>query len=143
MGDGYLWIKAVHIVAVIAWMAGLLYMPRLFVYHTQVKPDSESSALFKVMERKLMHAITVPAATVAWIFGFILLHLSGYANTGWFMVKIFFVVCITIFTFVVELWRKDFLNDRNTRSTKFYRMANEIPTLLLIIIVVMVVVKPF
>lgn len=143
ISDFYLWIKALHIIAVIAWMAGLLYLPRLFVYHTQVAVGSETSKLFKVMERRLMHAITIPAATVAWIMGLLMVSHIGLIGNGWLHGKLLLVVILTGVTHVFERWRKDFLFDRNTRSTKFYRIANEVPTLLMIVIVLLVTVKPF
>ena len=143
ISDFYLWIKTLHIIAVIAWMAGLLYLPRLFVYHTQVAVGSETSELFKVMERRLMHAITIPAATVAWVMGLLMVSHIGLVGNGWLHGKLLLVVILTGVTHVFERWRKDFLFDRNTRSTKFYRIANEVPTLLMIVIVLLVTVKPF
>lgn len=144
MGDAYLWIKALHILAVISWMAGMLYLPRLFVYHTQATPGSEGSERFKVMERLLMNAIMGPAMSVAWIAGLIMIWMGNLLSSGgWIWVKLLMVVALTgVHGFFSKL-QKDFLHDRNQRPEKFFRIINEVPTLLMIVIVVMVVVKPF
>lgn len=143
MGEGYLWIKAVHVMAVISWMAGLFYMPRLFVYHSQAAAGSDTSELFKVMERRLMFAITVPAGVLSWILGLLMVSEIGLAGNGWLHAKLTLVVLLTAFTGFMEKWRRDFAADRNSRPQRFYRMANEIPTLLMIGIVILVIVKPF
>lgn len=143
MGEGYLWIKAVHVMAVISWMAGLFYMPRLFVYHSQAAAGSDTSELFKVMERRLMFAITVPAGVLSWILGLLMVSEVGLAGNGWLHAKLTLVVLLTAFTGFMEKWRRDFAADRNSRPQRFYRMANEIPTLLMIGIVILVIVKPF
>ena len=143
MSDYYVWFKSVHVIAVISWMAGLLYLPRLFVYHSGVAVGSDQSELFKVMERRLMHAITIPAATVAWIMGLLMVSELGLKGHGWLHVKLLLVVLMTVTTVFFERWRLDFAHDRNTRPSKFYRIANEVPTLLMIVIVVLVVAKPF
>lgn len=143
MSDGYLWFKAIHIMAVISWMAGLFYCPRLFVYHAGVAVGSEQSELFKVMERRLIHAITIPAAVVAWIMGLIMVTQIGLAGNGWLHAKLLLVAAMTIFTGMLERYRIAFLHDRNAKSGKFFRAFNEVPTLLMIGIVILVVVKPF
>ena len=138
------YIKAFHIIAVIAWMAGVLYLPRLFVYHTATKPGSEQSETFKVMERRLLRYITTPAMVAAWIFGLILaFYVIDWSAAGWFHAKLVLVVILSGFTGFLGKWMKDFAADRNTRSQRFYRIANEIPTLLMIVIVILAVVKPF
>ena len=142
MSDAYGWIKAVHVIAVIAWMAGVLYLPRLFVYHAQQAVGSETSELFKVMERRLMHAITIPAAIVAWIMGLLLISEIGLKGNGWLHGKLSLVVLLTGITVMLEKWRRGFARDRNVKSSRFYRVINEVPTLLMIGIVILVVVKP-
>ena len=138
------YIRAFHIIAVIAWMAGLLYLPRLFVYHAASKPGSEQSETFKVMERRLLRAIITPAMILAWIFGLILAFspLIDWSD-GWFHAKLVLVVILSGFTGMLARWTRDFAGDRNTHSQRFYRIANEVPTLLMIAIVILVVVRPF
>jgi putative membrane protein len=136
-------VLAAHVIAVISWMAGLLYMPRLFVYHCQVPAGSDQSALFKVMERRLLHAITIPAAAVSWALGLVLVTQVGLAGNGWLHGKLALVAGLTLFTGWLEKWRRAFAVDNNPHSQKFYRIANELPTLLMIGIVVLVVMKPF
>lgn len=138
-----LWIKALHIIAVIAWMAGLLYLPRLFVYHAAAKPGSEQSETFKVMERRLLRAIMNPAMTVVWLTGPYLAWAWRMYLDGWFMAKVALVFVLTWMHHAYAKWRKDFANDRNLHDQRFYRYMNEVPTLLLIGIVILVVVKPF
>ncbi len=141
----YLWIKAFHVISMIAWMAGLFYLPRLYVYHTQTSIGSESSERFKVMERRLLRGIMNPAMIATWLFGILLVLTPGVVNfqQGWFHAKLACVILMSIFHMACSKWRREFLNDKNQHSEKFYRMANEIPTLLLIVIVIMVIVKPF
>lgn len=140
----YDWVKAVHVMAVISWMAGVLYLPRLFVYHCQAAPGSETSELFKVMERRLMHAITIPAATVSWIMGLVMVgHLGLTGHGGWLHAKLALVVLLTACTWYLERCRLTFRADANQRPAKFYRILNEVPTLLMIGIVILVIVKPF
>jgi putative membrane protein len=139
------YIKAFHIIAIIAWMAGLLYLPRLFVYHAVSKKGSEQSETFKVMERRLLRLITTPAMLVSWAFGLILAF-SGvidWSRDGWFHAKLVLVVLLSAYHGCLAIWTKDFALDRNTRSPRFYRIANEIPTLLMIGTVILVVVRPF
>ena len=144
--SAYLWIKALHVISVISWMAGIFYLPRLFVYHAE-KADAESelSETLKVMELKLLRVIMNPAMIGTWVFGLALVFTPGLVDwsDGWIWVKLGMVTAMTWFHHALGLWRKDFAADRNRRSGKFYRLANEIPTVLMIVIVVMVIVKPF
>jgi putative membrane protein len=141
----FAYIKAFHIIAVIAWMAGLLYLPRLFVYHASSKVGSEQSETFKVMEWRLLRLITTPAMLATWIFGLILAFspLVDWSQDGWLYAKLALVVILTGFSGLLAKWTKDFAADRNTRSPRFYRIANEVPTVLMIVIVILVVVRPF
>lgn len=141
----HVWIKAVHLIAVISWMAGLLYLPRLFVYHCSAQTGSDKSETFKVMERRLLYAIMNPAMIISWLLGSALLvNMSGLLmEFGWIHVKLACVVIITTMHVMMAKWRKDFEADCNVRSHKFYRTANEIPTLLMIAIVILVIVQPF
>jgi len=125
-------------------MAGLLYMPRLFVYHTKAPLGSSASETFKVMEAKLMRVIMTPAAIASWLFGLTMIGANQtLLNSGWLPVKLVFVVALTVIHILMNSWRRDFAHDSNHRSERFYRIANEIPTLALIVIVVMVIVRPF
>jgi protoporphyrinogen IX oxidase len=142
----YLLAKSLHIIAVISWMAGMLYLPRLYVYHAGVKTGSEASELFKVMERKLLRFIINPAMIASWVFGFWLASLYGWENlkhAGWFHVKLTMLVLMQICHAAFARWRRHFAQDRNIHTAKFYRIVNEVPTLLMIVIVLMVVIKPF
>ncbi|MFZ0670903.1 MAG: protoporphyrinogen oxidase HemJ [Pseudolabrys sp.] len=139
----YLWLKALHIVAVVAWMAGMLYLPRLFVYHAAAKPGSELSETFKTMEYRLLNFIMTPAMIVAWIVGIVLLLQGQWLGAGWFHAKFAAVLVMTALHGLFSRWVNEFRFDRNRHSQKFYRIVNEIPTGLLIVIVVLVVVKPF
>jgi protoporphyrinogen IX oxidase len=140
----YDWIKALHVISIIAWMAGLLYLPRLFVYHCDVAVGSEASETFKVMERRLLRAIMNPAMIAAWIFGITLLVLNpAWFQMGWIHAKLLFVVLLTVSHMLMARWRREFAENRNTRPQRFFRIANEVPTLLMIGIVIFVVVKPF
>jgi protoporphyrinogen IX oxidase len=141
----YPWIKAFHVVAMVAWMAGLLYLPRLYVYHCETSPGSAESERFKVMERRLLKQITTPAMIATWTFGILLVLTPGVIEWGWgwWHVKLAAVVLLAGFHGMLARWRRDFLVDRNARPQKFYRLANEVPTLLLLAIVVMVIVRPF
>ncbi len=142
MADYYLWIKAGHIIAVIAWMAGLLYLPRLFVYHCEAEPGSERSEMLKIMERRLLRAIMTPAMILAFLFGAALIHIVGL-DGAWLHAKLALVLALAANHGLMARWRRDFAEDRNRRSQRFYRMANEVPTVLLIAIVILAVVKPF
>jgi putative membrane protein len=139
----YLWLKAAHIISVIAWMAGMLYLPRLFVYHASAKPGSEQSETFKVMERRLLNFIMTPAMIATWIFGIALIVQGGWFAAGWFHTKLALVLVLSGLHGMMSSWLGKFATDSNTRSPKFYRIVNEIPTVLLIVIVVLAVVKPF
>jgi len=138
-----LWLKALHIVAVISWMAGLLYLPRLFVYHCEAEAGSKQSETFKVMEQRLLRTIMNPAMAVVWITGLWLAWALGTHRDGWLLAKVALVVVLTGYHHALGLWRKDFAADLNRRDQRFYRIANEVPTLLMIGIVILVVVKPF
>ena len=145
MAEYYLWLKALHIVSVIAWMAGMLYLPRLYVYHADAKPGSDQSETFKVMERRLLRAIINPAMIAAFLFGGAMMATPGIVDwdMGWIWVKIVMILAMTAMHGFLARWRKDFEADRNTHPAKFYRMMNEVPTLLFVVIVIMAVVKPF
>jgi putative membrane protein len=141
----HLWIKSAHIVSIVAWMAGLLYLPRLFVYHAMAVRGSEQSNIFKTMERRLYNGITYPAMVSSWIFGVLLAMTPGVVDwrRGWFWTKLGVVIALTVYHFVLGSWRRDFAADRNTHSPHWFRSVNELPTIALIAIVVLVVVKPF
>jgi putative membrane protein len=141
--DYYEWIKALHVIAVIAWMAGMLYLPRLFVYHCAAEIGSKQSETFKVMERRLLRAIINPAMIVTWGVGLWLVIESGHYRSGWMQAKFVAVLILSGVHGLFSRWTREFAEDRNTHSQKFYRVINEIPTLLMIGIVVLVVVKPF
>lgn len=141
--DVYLWVKALHVIAVISWMAGMLYMPRLFVYHCSAEVGSVQSETFKVMERRLLKAIINPAMVATWILGLYLAWSGGWFTSGWFHAKLLLVLLMSgVHGFLTGRVR-DFALDRNTRSAKFYKIINEVPTVLMILIVILVVVKPF
>ena len=144
-GTAYLWIKALHIISVIAWMAGLLYLPRLFVYHTDAEAGSELSEKLKVMERRLLRYIMNPAMLSSLLFGGLLLlnYDSEEWIQGWLHGKLGLAVLLVVSHIAMGRWRRDFAQDRNTRPQKFYRIANEAPTVLMIGIVILAVVKPF
>jgi protoporphyrinogen IX oxidase len=139
----YPWIKALHVIAVISWMAGMLYLPRLFVYHCDAEVGSKQSETFKVMEWRLLKAIINPAMIVTWLAGLYLAWAGHWYASGWFHAKLTLVLILSGVHGFFSRWVKDFAADRNTRSHKFYRIINEVPTTLMILIVVMVIVKPF
>ncbi|HWU26343.1 MAG TPA: protoporphyrinogen oxidase HemJ [Rhizomicrobium sp.] len=141
----YLWIKAFHIIAVIAWMAGMLYLPRLFVYHCETTPGSADSERFKLMERRLLRMIINPAMITVWILGLTLSFLpaSDAWHQGWFHTKFALVILMSGVHGVFAGWVRAFAKDANTHSQRFYRVWNEVPTVLLIAIVILAVVKPF
>lgn len=147
MEEYFIWFKALHLIAVFAWMAGMLYLPRLYVYHCDAEPGSKQSEDFKVMERKLLRGIINPSMIAAWVFGGLMLWIgfsSGFhEGAGWLHVKLTMVVLMTVMHGFYARWRKDFEADRNIRSPRFYRFWNEVPAVLMIIIVIMVIVRPF
>ena len=142
MAEYYSWIKAGHIIAVIAWMAGLLYLPRLFVYHCDAEPGSKRSEMLKLMERRLLRAIMTPAMILVLILGAALIHIIGLEG-GWLHAKLALVLALAVSHGLMARWRRDFADDRNRRSRRFYRIANEVPAVLMIAIVILAVVKPF
>jgi putative membrane protein len=138
------YVKAFHVIAVIAWMVGLLYLPRLFVYHAESAKGSAQSETFKVMERRLLKLITTPAMIASWLLGlYLAFSVVDWSADGWFHVKLALVVLLSAFHGALAKWTKDFAADRNTHSARFYRLANEIPTVLMVGIVIMVIVHPF
>jgi putative membrane protein len=139
----YLWLKAFHIVAVISWMAGMLYLPRLFVYHAIAKVGSDQSETFKVMERRLLKAIINPAMTAAWLFGAWLAWSGGWLTAPWFLAKLALVIALSGLHGYLARIVKQFAADQNRHTQKFYRIVNEIPTVLMIFIVLLATVKPF
>ena len=139
----YEWAKALHIIAVIAWMAGMLYLPRLFVYHCEAEPGSKQSETFKVMERRLLRAIINPAMIAAWLLGLWLAYEGGWFAFHWLQAKVVLVLALSGVHGLLARWVRDFAADRNRHSQRFYRIINEIPTVLMIGIVILAVVKPF
>ena len=140
----YLLFKSLHLISVISWMAGLLYLPRIFVYHAENNDDRKLSNVFKVMEKKLYFYIMTPAMILSWIFGLLLIHSIGFQQLGqtWMILKIIFVIFLTLYHFYLGKTLNQFKFDQNTHSHKFYRLINEIPTILLILIVFVVIFKP-
>ncbi len=139
----YEWIKALHVLAVISWMAAILYLPRLFVYHAGVVAGSETSETFKVMERRLLKAIMTPAMVVSWMTGLYIAYAGGWLASGWFHVKVLAVVLMSAAHALLARHVRLFANDANTRSHRYFRVLNEVPTLLMIVVVIMVIVKPW
>jgi protoporphyrinogen IX oxidase len=142
-GGLYLWLKALHVIAIIAWMAGMLYLPRLFVYHCVAAPGSVQSETFKVMERRLLRAIMNPAMVASWVLGLWLAWSGNWFSAPWFHGKLALVIAMSGVHGMLARWTRDFAADRNRHSQKFFRIMNEVPTLLMIGIVILVVVKPF
>jgi len=134
-------LKTIHIFSVIAWMAGLLYLPRIFVYHADDDIKKETSETFKIMEKKLFNIIMMPAFIVTWISGLSMVHYIGLDT--WLLIKMFFVILLTIYHFICRKWLFDFANDNNEIKSKFFRITNEIPAFVLILIIILVVFKPF
>jgi len=141
----YDWLLALHVISIIAWMAGLLYLPRLYVYHAGVAVGSEASETFKVMERRLLRAITTPAMIASYLFGILLIWQLGEAALymGWLHAKILLIIGLTIMHGFMARWRKDFAADNNRHSGRFFRVMNEVPTVLMLGIVILAIVKPF
>ena len=145
LAAAYPWIKSLHIVSMVAWMAGLLYLPRLYVYHSMAPVGSDLSETFKIMERRLLRGIMTPAMLATWAFGLLLAGTPGVVDwrIGWIWAKLVLVVGLTIFHFLLAHWRRVFSAGQNRRAASFFRVVNELPTVALLAIVVLVVVKPF
>jgi putative membrane protein len=139
----YPWLKALHVIAIIAWMAGMLYLPRLFVYHCEAEPGSKQSETFKVMERRLLTVIINPAMVVSWALGLWLAWSGGWYVAGWLQAKVVLALILSGLHGLFVRWVREFAADTNRHSQKFYRIVNEIPTILMIGMVILVVVKPF
>ena len=141
----YPWTKSLHVISVISWMAAMLYLPRLYVYHADAEVGSQTSETFKVMEQKLYTVILLPAMSATWIFGLLLLATPGIVDwsSGYIWVKLTAVLAMTGFHGFLSRWRKAFAADKNTRPSRFYRMVNELPAVLMVIIVVMIIARPF
>ena len=142
--NSYLLFKSLHLIAVISWMAGLLYLPRIFVYHVENLKDKNTSSVFKTMERKLYFYIMTPAMILTWVFGLILISSLGFEvlSSTWIKLKLLLVILLTLYHFYLSTLLSDFNLDQNTKSSKFFRIINEVPTILLILIVFVVVFKP-
>ena len=142
--NSYLLFKSLHLISVISWMAGLLYLPRIFVYHAENNDDRKVSDVFKVMEKKLYLYIMTPAMILSWLFGLLLIHSIGFQQLGqtWMILKIIFVIFLSLYHFYLGQTLNKFKIDQNTHSHKFYRLINEIPAILLILIVFAVIFKP-
>lgn len=139
----YLWLKALHVIAVIAWMASLLYLPRLMVYHSEAEPGSKECETFKIMERRLLRFIANPAMIATWVFGIALMLEGEHYRAGWMQAKFVLVLVLSALHGLNAKWTKDFAADRNRRPARFYRVMNEVPALLMVAIVILVIVKPF
>ncbi len=144
MEDYFLWYKAIHVIAVISWMAAMFYMPRLFVYHSNPNISPQMDETFKLMEKRLLRIIMTPSMIITYIFGLLVAYIYGFAALGlWFHIKMLAVLALTILHGMQAKWVKDFANGRNKHSEKFYRIINEVPVIFMVIAVIMVVVKPF
>tara|TARA_B100001971_G_C18214964_1_gene553210 strand:- start:269 stop:769 length:501 start_codon:yes stop_codon:yes gene_type:complete len=143
--DHYDWIRSLHIISIISWMAGMLYLPRLFVYHVDAKKGSELSETLKIMERKLLRYIMNPAMILSWAFGLMMLsaNTTMLQSGGWMHVKLTCVVLMTVMHMIFARHRRLFANDENKKTQKYFRIANEIPTVLMIVIVIMAIIEPF
>ena len=141
--DFYPWLKAFHVIAVIAWMAGMLYLPRLFVYHCEAEPGSAQSETFKIMERRLLRAIANPAMVVSWALGLWMVYAGGWLSAHWLWFKLVLVVALSAIHGMLARWTGDFAADLNRHTQRFYRIVNEMPAVLMIGIVLLVVIKPF
>lgn len=139
----YLLLKSLHLIAVISWMAGLLYLPRIFVYHSEANHDSQKN-IFKVMERKLYNYIMMPAMLLSWLFGILLLHNLGFSvfSELWMQIKIISVIILTYYQFTLGRYLNDFANDNNQKTSRFFRIYNEIPTIVLVVVIFAVIFKP-
>ena len=144
LGDGaYLWIKSIHVIAIIAWMAGLLYLPRLFIYHCSAATGSEQSETFKTMEQRLLRIIMTPAMVISWVLGLWLAYQAGWFHSGWFILKLACVIALSGVHGYFSAAVRKFAADENDKSERHWRIMNEAPTLLMIAIVILVIVKPF
>ena len=144
MANYYMWFKAMHIIAIISWMAGIFYLPRLYVYHTRAQAGSEMDKTFQIMEAKLLRVIMNPAMIMSYVFGLLNAYIYGIPALGvWFHIKMGAVIGLTIMHGLLARWRKDFAAGNNKHSEKFYRIINEVPVIFMVIAVFMVVVKPF
>lgn len=142
--NNYLWVQALHIISVMSWMAAMLYLPRLFVYHVGAKKGSDQSETFKIMERRLLRFIATPAMIATWVFGLMMVYANpDVFSGGWMHAKFTCVILLSAFHGMSAGWMKKFARDENTKSEKFFRIANEVPTVLMVIIVLMAVAKPF
>ena len=139
----YPWIKALHLIAVISWMAGMLYLPRLFVYHASAETGSQQAKTFEVMEHRLLTYIMTPAMGVTWVLGIVLVLQGGFLTASWLHIKLLAVFVMTVMHGLLSHWAVEFRHGRNKHTHKFYRIINEVPTVLLILIVILAVVKPF
>ena len=140
MGNVYLWVKIFHVMFVVAWMAGLLYLPRIFVYHSLDNTSRDTSEVFKIMERRLYYYIMHPSAMIVWITGLYLAHVLGIYS--WLLLKFFFVILLTLYHINLARYLKSFSNDLNLKSSKYYRLINEIPFLIMFFILIFVIIKP-
>ena len=142
--NSYLLFKSLHLIAVISWMAGLLYLPRIFVYHVENINDQNSINIFKIMERKLYFFIMMPAMLLSWFFGLILISILGFdiLSMMWVQVKLIFVILLTLYHFYLGYILSKFRSDQNTKTSRFFRIINEVPTILLILVVFIVIFKP-
>jgi len=140
MGNVYQWVKIFHVMFVVAWMAGLLYLPRIFVYHSMDETTSETSNIFKLMEKRLFYFIMYPSALIVWITGIYMAHALGFY--GWLIIKFLFVIVLTLYHVNLGRYLNDFANDKNKKKTRFFRMINEIPFVIMFIILVFVIIKP-
>ena len=142
--NSYLLFKSLHLIAIISWMAGLLYLPRIFVYHVENINHDNSANVFKIMERKLYFYIMMPAMSLSWLFGIILIYILGFdiLSTTWIKLKLIFVVLLTFYHFYLGYFLSKFNSNQNTKTSRFFRIINEVPTILLILIVFIVVFKP-
>ena len=140
MGNVYQWVKIFHVMFVVAWMAGLLYLPRIFVYHSMDDTTSETSNVFKLMEKRLFYFIMYPSALIVWITGIYMAHALGLY--GWLVIKFLFVIVLTLYHVNLGKYLNDFANDKNKKKTRFFRMINEIPFVIMFIILVFVIIKP-
>ena len=142
--SGYLLFKSLHLIAVISWMAGLLYLPRIFVYHVENFEKNQATEIFEIMERKLYNYIMMPAMLLSWLFGVLLIHSVGFQifTELWMQIKIFAVIFLTYYHFTLAKYLNDFAIDNNQKTSKFFRIYNEIPTLILIVVIFVAIFKP-